>query len=512
MEPAEKAYQQRWRALIFLCISLLVLSLNNNILNVALPAIASNLHASSSQLQWIVDAYILIFAALLLTMGSLGDKLGRKRSLIAGLLLFAIGSILAGLSKSTLQLILMRGFTGIAGAIIMPATLSLVSATFRENKERSQAIALWAATFGLGVGVGPVLGGWLLMHFPWNSVFFVNVPVIGIALAGSIVYVAESRDENAPPADLPGVALSIIGLVLLLFAVIQAGVKGWTDPQILQSMALAVIFLAAFAFWESRARNAMLPIYLFKNMSFTGANFALTMIMFNLFGASFFLSQYFQTVLGHNALQSGLALLPLAAVVVVTSALSNRVADKLGVKMTVAGAILVAAVGLFYLATVSDINTSYPPLLLGMVVIGIGVGTATGPATDSVIGAVPLAKAGVGSAMNDTTRELGGALGVAVLGTVLNGEFLHQLGQLTILDILPPKIYATIASGIVGAHQFATYIPLPQVQQSFIVYVDRAFVSGMKEAMLIGAVIMVASTLVIYLVLPAQIMRPESEP
>jgi EmrB/QacA subfamily drug resistance transporter len=510
MEPADKAYHQRWRALIFMCVSLLVLSLNNNILNVALPAIASNLHASSSQLQWIVDAYILIFAALLLTMGSLGDRLGRKRSLIFGLLLFALGSMLAGLSKSTMQLILMRGFTGIAGAIIMPATLSLVSATFRDSKERSQAIALWAATFGLGVGIGPVLGGWLLMHFPWNSVFFVNVPVIALALAGSIIYIAESRDEEAPPADLPGVALSIIGLVLLLFAVIQAGAKGWTDPQILQSMALAVIFLAAFAFWEGRARNAMLPIYLFRNMSFTGANFALTMIMFNLFGASFFLSQYFQTVLGHNALQSGMMLLPLAAVVVVTSALSNRVAERLGVKITVAGAILVAAVGLFYLAFVSDINTSYPPLLLGMVIIGIGVGTATGPATDSVMGAVPLAKAGVGSAMNDTTRELGGALGVAVLGTVLNGEFLHKLGQLTILNILPPKIYATIASGIEGAHQFATYIPLPQVQQSFIVYVDRAFVSGMREAMLIGAVVMVASALVIYLVLPAQIRRPES--
>ena len=512
MEPADKAYQQRWRALIFMCVSLLVLSLNNNILNVALPAISSNLHASSSQLQWIVDAYILIFAALLLTMGSLGDRWGRKRFLIFGLLLFALGSMLAGLSKSTMQLILMRGFTGIAGAIIMPATLSLVSATFRDRKERSQAIALWAATFGLGVGIGPVLGGWLLMHFPWNSVFFVNVPVIGIALAGSIIYIVESRDEKAPPADLPGVALSIIGLVLLLFAVIQAGVKGWTDPQILQSMALALIFLAAFAFWESRARNAMLPIYLFKNMSFTGANFALTMIMFNLFGASFFLSQYFQTVLGRNALQSGMMLLPLAVVVVVTSAISNRVAERLGVKITVAGAILIAAVGLFYLAAVSDINTSYPPLLLGMVVVGIGVGTATGPATDSVMGAVPLAKAGVGSAMNDTTRELGGALGVAVLGTVLNGDFLHQLGQLTILNILPPKTYATIASGIVGAHQFATYIPLPQVQQSFISYVDRAFVSGMKEAMLIGAVVMVASALVIYLLLPAQIRRPESGP
>jgi hypothetical protein len=199
-------------------------------------------------------------------------------------------------------------------------------------------------------------------------------------------------------------------------------------------------------------------------------------------------------------------------VVVVTSALSNRVAERLGVKITVAGSILMAAVGLLYLAAVSDIDTSYPPLLLGMMVIGIGVGTATGPATDSVMGAVPLAKAGVGSAMNDTTRELGGALGVAVLGTVLNGEFLHQLDQLTILNILPPKIYETIASGIVGAHQFATYIPLPQVQESFISYVDRAFVSGMKEAMLIGAVIMAASALVIYLILPAQIRRPEGEP
>jgi EmrB/QacA subfamily drug resistance transporter len=513
MEPvdkaADKAYQQRWTALIFMCVSLLVLSLNNNILNVALPAISSSLHASSSELQWIVDAYILIFAALLLTMGSIGDRMGRKRSLLVGLLLFALGSVLAGLSRSTMQLILMRGFTGIAGAIIMPATLSLVTATFRDRKERSQAIALWAATFGLGVGAGPVLGGWLLMHFPWNSIFFVNVPVIAIALAGSMIYIAESRDEKAPPPDAPGVALSIIGLVLLLYAVIQAGVKGWTDPRILETFALSIVFLAAFALWEGRAKNAMLPIYLFKNMSFTGANFALTMIMFNLFGVSFFLSQYFQTVLGHTALQSGMALLPLAAVVVITSALSNRVAERLGVKITVAGSIFIAAVGLFFLAAVSDINTSYPPLLLGMIIIGIGVGTATGPATDSVMGAVPVAKAGVGSAMNDTTRELGGALGVAVLGTVLNGEFLHQLDQLTILNILPPKIYATIASGIVGAHQIATYIPLPQVQQSFIVYVNRAFVSGMKEAMLIGAIVMVASALLIYLVLPAEIRRPE---
>jgi len=505
----QKAYSQRWISLAFLCASLLVLSLNNNIINVALPSIARDLHATSSQLQWVIDAYILVFAALLLTMGSLGDRYGRKSSLLVGLALFALGSMLAALTKSVFLLILLRGFMGIAGAIIMPATLSILSATFHDSKERSHAIALWAATFGLGIGIGPLLGGWLLEHYSWNSIFFVNIPVIAAAFAGSFIYVSNSKDEQAPPADLPGVVLSIIGLVALLYGIIQAGVKGWTDPHILISLGLAVIFLAAFGFWESRAKNAMLPLYLFRNKSFSGANLALTMDMFALFGCSFFLSQYLQTVLGYSALQAGLALLPLALVVVITSALSASAADRLGIKITVAGSLIISAVGLLFMTATSGVDTTYTTLLIGMIIVGIGTGTATGPATDSVMGAVPVSKAGVGSAMNDTTRELGGALGVAVLGTILNHTFLARLNDLTVLQILPKDIYETISSGIEGAHQFATYIPFPQVQERFIVYVDDAFVLGMKEAMIAGAAVMILTAVITYIILPAQIERAE---
>jgi len=506
---ASKAYSQRWTALIFLCASLLVLSLNNNILNVALPSISNDLHATSSELQWLIDAYIIIFAALLLTMGSVGDRYGRKKALLAGLALFALGSLLAGITKSIFILILLRGFMGIAGAIIMPSTLSILSATFLDPKERSQAIAYWAATFGLGIGIGPVLGGWLLVHYSWSSIFIANIPVIALAILGCLLYVSDSRDELAPAADIPGVVLSIAGLVALLYGIIEAGVVGWENSEIYIALALAVVLLAAFGYWESRAKNAMLPLFLFKNRSFTGANIALTLDMFALFGCSFFLSQYFQTVLGHTALQAGIAMLPLAAVVVISSALSAKVSEKFGIKIVVSASLFVLALGLFYMYMTSGIDTTYPTILVGMIIIGIGTGTATGPATDSVMGAVPVSKAGIGSAMNDTTRELGGALGVAVLGTIMNSVFLGRLDQLTVLKLLPAATEKTIRSGIEGAHQFATYIPFPHVQQQFLVYVNEAFVQGMRDAMLVAALAMVLAALISYILLPAQIQRAE---
>ncbi|NPV61929.1 MAG: MFS transporter [Methanotrichaceae archaeon] len=509
--PERTGSNKRWISLLFICLSLLVISLNNNILNVALPSIAKDLHASSSQLQWIIDAYILIFAALLLTMGSVGDRYGRKKILLTGLILFAVGSALAGLSTSTDQLIAMRGFIGVAGAMIMPATLSILTATFPDNRERSQAIALWAATFGLGVGIGPLVGGWLLVHFPWNSIFYANLPVIAAALAGSVIYTQESKDESAPPADLPGVVLSIVGLLLLLFGIISAGVVGWTNSPVLLSLAASAVFLAAFVLWETRTRNPMLPMYLFRNPSFTGANLALTLIMFSLFGASFFLSQYFQIVLGYSALQAGLAMLPLALIVMVTSALSAKVSQRIGIKLTVSGSLLVVSIGLSYLAIESTPYTVYSTLLLGMAAIGVGLGTATGPATDSVMGAVPVSKAGVGSAMNDTTRELGGALGVAVLGSILNTKFLAELDQLTVLNLLPPEVYQTIKSGIEGAHQFATYIPFPEVQTRFLNYVDQAFIDGMKNALLVGAAIMILAAIITHKYLPDRIIRPAED-
>jgi len=509
--PEKSGHQKRWISLLFICISLLVISLNNNILNVALPSIAEDLHASSSQLQWIIDAYILIFAALLLTMGSVGDRYGRKKILLTGLVLFAAGSILAGLSRNTDQLIIMRGFIGVGGAMIMPATLSILTATFQDERERSQAIALWAATFGLGVGIGPLFGGWLLIGFSWNSIFFANLPVIAAAMVGSVIFAQESKDESAPPADVPGVVLSIAGLILLLFGIIQAGVLGWTNSTVLLSLGASAVFLASFVLWERHTKNPMLPMYLFRNPSFTGANLALTLIMFSLFGSNFFLSQYFQIVLGYSAFQAGLAILPLALVVMITSALSAKVAQRIGIKLAVSSSLLIVSMGLSYLALESGLDTSYATLLVGMTAIGVGLGTATGPATDSVMGAVPVSKAGVGSAMNDTTRELGGALGVAVLGSILNTKFLAELDSLTILNLLPTGVYQTIRSGIAGAHQFATYIPFPEIQTRFLNYVDQAFLDGMKQALIAGAAIMILAAVIAQKILPDKILRPEED-
>ncbi|MHC1687741.1 MAG: MFS transporter [Methanothrix sp.] len=510
-DQASNACRNRWKALIFLCASLLVLSLNNNILNVALPSIANDLHATSSELQWVIDSYIIIFAALLLTMGSIGDRRGRKTALLAGLGLFAFVSLLAGLTNSIFILILLRGFMGIAGAIIMPSTLSILSATFTDPKERSQAIAYWAATFGLGIGIGPVLGGWLLVHFSWSSIFIANIPVIALAFIGSMIYASNSHDPNAPSTDIPGVVLSVTGLVALLYGIIEAGVIGWGNSRIYISLALAAVLLAAFGYWESKAKNAMLPVFLFKNKSFTGANIALTMDMFALFGCSFFLSQYFQTVLGHTAFEAGIAMLPLAAVVVIASALSAKASERFGIKVVVSASLFVLSLGLFYMYLTSGIDTTYPTILVGMIIIGIGTGTATGPATDSVMGAVPVSKAGIGSAMNDTTRELGGALGVAVLGTVMNSVFLGRLDQLTVLKLLPVSVDSSIRSGIEGAHQFATYIPFPHIQEKFLTYVNEAFVQGMREALLVATIVIALTALVSYFVLPAQIQRAEEE-
>ncbi|MBZ0288409.1 MAG: MFS transporter, partial [Anaerolineae bacterium] len=306
-----RAYERRWLGLVFIGISLIVISLDNTILNVAIPSISRTLGATASELQWIIDAYVLVFAALLLTMGGLGDRFGRKKALQIGLVLFGIGSLAAALSPNTGVLIASRAFLGIGGATIMPATLSIISATFPAN-ERPRAIASWAAVFALGVGIGPLVGGWLLEHFEWNSVFLVNLPVIAVALIGGAYTLGESRDEYAPKADIPGVILSITGLFALLYGIIEAGLKGWTDGIVLISFGFAIVLLGAFAWWENRYPDAMLPLRFFRNMSFTGANTALAFVTFSLFGATFFMSQFLQTIQGYTTFQAGLLGLPLA--------------------------------------------------------------------------------------------------------------------------------------------------------------------------------------------------------
>ena len=512
MKNVTQAYTNRWRSLLFICISLLVISLDNTIVNVALPSISNQFGGVASDLQWIVDAYILVFAALLLTMGSLGDRFGRKRVLQLGLVWFSIGSLVAALSQSTLMLIASRAFLGVGGAMIMPSTLSLISATFLNPKERFQAIAIWGAVFGLGGGLGPVVGGLLLQLFGWNAVFLVNLPVIALALIGGSICITESKDTAVRPIDIPGVLLSVVGLFALVYGIIEAGITSWTDLHVLLAFGVAAVLLGIFALWESRAPNAMLPAVFFKNRSFSAANAALVLVMFAMYGSIFFLSQYLQSVQGYSALAAGVRLLPMALVVTVGAALSARISGRLGIKATVGGGILLAAVGLFLLSRVATVDAPYTSIVLALVIFSAGLGLAMPPATASVMGSVPVNKAGVGSAMNDTTRQLGGALGVAVLGTIMNNVYINQLATLkdtSRLATVPAQAFEAISSSVQGAHVIAHHIGASPIAQTITDTANQAFVSGMTEAMLVGAVILGVASVLTFAILPAQVRHPE---
>lgn len=507
-----KTYANRWRALAAIAVALIVISLDNTILNVALPSISRELSASASDLQWIVDSYVLVFASLLLTMGSFSDRIGRKRALQIGLGLFGIASLFCALSTTTTQLILARGFTGVGGSIIMPATLSIVSATFPRH-ERARAFAIWAAIFGLGVGAGPLIGGVLLKFFPWESVFFVNLPVVVIAIIGIAAFVSESRDDDAPRFDIPGVILSIIGLVALVYAIISAGEFGWTSGNVIAAFIIAFVVLALFVIWELRSPNAMLPMTFFRNPSFTVANLSLVLMTFSLFGMSFFLSQYFQSVLGMEPLLAGAAILPVAITLVIGGVNSARIAERLGTKRTVAlGAFLIGCVMIYYVIIFSP-TTPYPIIAVGQVIFAFGVSLMVSPSTNSIMQSIPVRKAGVGSAMNDMTRQLGGALGIAVLGTILNSVYRAAVQPLveSLPAAMPEAGREAILRSIQGAHLVAEQIPaaFQSTADQIIVASSQGFLDGMKQALIIGAVVMFLSSLIALTFLPAIVRRSE---
>jgi EmrB/QacA subfamily drug resistance transporter len=509
-----EGYSKRWIALIFLGVALLIISIDNTVLNVALPSIANQLGASASGLQWIVDAYALVFAAMLLTAGSLGDRTGRKRALQVGQLIFGIGSLACALSTSEGMLIGFRAFLGIGGAIIMPSTLSIITATFQDPRERAQAIAIWAGVFGLGAGIGPVIAGGLLAHFSWSSVFYINLPVVAIGIAGVHFFARESRDENASRPDVPGLLMSIVGLFALVYGIIQAGRGSWTDAGVLWSLGTAVVVLTLFVWWERRSPNAMMPMKLFKNMSFTGANVALTLVMFAMFGALFFMGQYFQSVQGYSPLQAGLRILPMAPVLMIMAVSSARIARSIGVKLSVGIGILLAAIGLFYFAQIARVDTPYWEILIGMVVLASGMAMAMSPATNSIMGSVPVNKAGVGSAMNNTLRQVGGALGVAVLGTLMNKTYVADVNTALAGNPqggLPPQALDTIRSGIQAAHLVAERLGNTALARNIIDVTNKAFVAGMNDALVVGAIIMAVAALVTFIILPSRIHPADAD-
>ncbi len=501
-----RRYAQRWIGLIFIGISVVVISVDNTILNTALPSISNSLGATTNELQWIVDGYVLVFAALLLTTGSIGDRIGRKRALLIGLVWFMIMSITAAASTTTPMLIITRGVLAVGSALILPATLSIITATFPPN-ERPQAIAIWAAIFGLGVGIGPVIGGLLLEHLHWSAVFLVNVPISLIAITGVSLFLNDSKDHHAPAVDLPGVALSIMGLFALVYGIINAGVDGWGNPGVLTALGIGAALLIAFGWWEARSPNAMLPMRFFKNMSFTSASIALSLISFGQFTILFFLIPYLQTVQGYNTLQSGLLVLPLAVTLTIMATLSARVTRWLGTKYTVALGIGVAAAGYLFIALTFRVDTPFLSILIAQVIVGFGIGTAFSPATNSIMGSVPVDKAGVGSAMNDTTRQIGGALGVALLGTVLNQIYIGRLNDLH--SALTPAMLIASENSVQAAHIVAASLQNSGAAHSLISAADQAYVAGMNQALIVGAVVMVCAALFALRFLPSQVRRSE---
>jgi EmrB/QacA subfamily drug resistance transporter len=483
------AYARRWKTLAVLSLSLLIIGLDNTVLNVALPTLQTHFSASASTLQWIVDSYLLAFAGVLLTMGTLGDRFGRKRALQSGLVLFGVSSVLAAFAQTADQLIVLRAAMGIGGAMIMPATLSVIMDIF-PREERAKAIGIWSAIAGVGIGLGPFVGGLLLEWFSWSSVFWLNVPIVGIALVAGFALVPESRDPRPGAFDLRGASLSVAMLVTLVYGIIEATPRGWTDPLVLGCFAAAAILAAAFVAWERRVPEPMLPLGFFSDPRFTVASVGVGLIFFAMMGSVFAFTQYLQFAHGYSALEAGAAMLPLALGLVVGSGASNRLAGRIGRTRVIAG-------GLFGVAAVLSTSLAWTPdmapALLALVSFGLALsmGAAMAPSTNAVMSAVPEAKAGVGSAMSDVTRQVGGALGVAVIGSIIGTAYSRDMSGV-----------GGAAEESVGAAHMAAQQVGGTSGQELADTAGHAFTEALGIGLTAAAVVALAGALLVLLRLP----------
>ncbi len=485
MQPPATPDPRRWWIHAALSVALLVISVDNTILNVAIPTIERELSASTGELQWIVDSYILVFAGLLLTMGSLGDRFGRRRALFAGLAVFGISSAVAAASTSADMLIVARATMGIGGALIMPATLSILMNVFPRS-EHGKAIGAWAAVFGLGIAIGPTGGGLLLEHFAWGSVFLVNLPIVAVALAMAARLIPESRDPSTPPLDVPGAALSTLGLGTLVYGLIDAPEAGWAAGSTLAAFGLAALLLGGFVARELTTRHPMLDVRLFRLPQFTAASGALTLASFALFGSIFFLTQHMQGVLGYSPLEAGVRLLPIAGGLLISAPLIALLTQRVGTRATVALGLGGIALGLAAML-LADADSGYAPVALSQVLLAFGMGLGMAPATESVMSVLPLEQAGVGSAMNDALRMVGGALGVAVLGSVLSSGY--RGGMEDAPAAAQDSLGAALASGD------------PALGSAAI----DAFVSGMHTTAIVAAAVALSGAILAAAFLPRRL-------
>jgi EmrB/QacA subfamily drug resistance transporter len=505
--PDTPSTTRRWWVLFVLCLSVLLVSVDNTIVNVTLPTIGRELSASTSDLQWVVDGYTLAFAALLLLGGALGDRFGRRRLLELGLVAFAVTSALAARADTTGQLVAGRVAMGVSAAAIYPATLALLVTTFADRRERATAIGIWSAVTGLSVAIGPVSGGLLLEHFSWGSVFLVNLPLAVIAVVAGRLLLTESADPRPRRFDLIGAAASVAGIGLLVWTTIEAPGRGWNSAATLGGYLGAAAALAFFVVWELRRAEPLLDVRLFTDPRVSVGSGAIALAFFSLFGFIFLITQYFQAVRGYGTLTAGLATLPFALVIGAVSPLSIVAMRAVGTKLVVAAGLLTMAAG-FTVAAGSTLESDYwGRIVIAMVLMAAGLGLVTSPATEAVMGALRSEEAGAGSAVNDTVREVGGTLGVAVVGSVLSTVY----GP-SVVDALTAAGAPGAAADSAADSVFAGLAVAGQLSGDAALAVQQSFLDGVTAGSWVAAAASGVGALVVLAFLPAHHRVTEPTP
>ncbi|HOB49422.1 MAG TPA: MFS transporter [Mycobacterium sp.] len=485
----------------------LTINVETTIVNVALPTLNSELGATTRGLQWIVDSYNLAFAALVLAGGTIGDKFGRRGTLIAGLVLFALSSVGAALCTTTGALIVMRLVMGVAAALIFPTTLAIITDTFRDPRQRAAAIGLWGAVTGLGVAVGPILGGALLEVFWWGSLFLALAPITLVAAVAAPVVIPASSPDRTSRLDRGGLVLSVTMLGTLVYTIIEAPEHGWTSARTLAGFAVAALAVGGFAWWERRRQDPLIDVRLFANLRFSAASGAVTVAFFALFGFIFLITQFMQQLQGFGPLDTGVRILPVALSIVVGSVLGTRLAvSRIGTKVVVFVGLLMMAGSFAWISTV-DLGVGYPEMAAQMVLLGTGLGLTSAPATDSIMGVVRPEQAGAGSAVNDATRQVGGTLGVAVIGSIFSTLYIGRLADSAVLQGLPEPARSTAQEGLAQGLAVAAQSP-DAVAGAVRESVGEAFLAGMSAGCLTAAAVCLAGAFFVLAVLPAHPVGP----
>lgn len=495
-------YQRRWWTLVVIAVSVLIVVLDSTIVNIALPTLQREMNTTISELQWIINAYIMVFGALMLTTGALGDRWGRARMLQAGIIVFSGASLAAAFASSGGQLILWRAIMGVGGAMILPATLAIITNVF-PREERGKAIGVWAGLNGIGIALGPILGGLIIDNLEWNWIFLINLPIAAVALIAGWFLVPNSRDPNPKRLDVPGTILSAAGLSSLVFGLIQGGKEGWTDPAVIGTLAGAIVLIGLFILWERHTTHPVIETEFFKNPRFSAGVVAVCMMALAMIGITFGLTLYMQFVQEYTALETGIRFVPLALGILIGASSADRVVARLGTtRVVVFGFIGMAITGA--LAAFWQVDTAY--WQLGVILFGLGffLGYVAAPATDAVMGSLPEARAGIGSAMNTVGRMIAGSIGVATIGSALSTVYSSSFEKaVAVLPGLPEEITEAASDSVGVAVTVAQQLPAT-LADTFAGIAKESFMDGWQVMAFITCGISVLGAIIILKFMPPQ--------